>query len=160
MPSSLQKLGSLCAAHPRSCMHWRPGMSAVERHGRQNGKGDQAGRPSRLSQTGRSNDSACVQGRLSTACHPDLNTFPPNACPVLRRERTDGRVPPYLPQLVQLRITRAPLPQIQSEIATLAMQRFECTVGDCSDTCCRDFGIAFDKQSMKRMLTATTPACA
>ena len=62
---------------------------------------------------------------------------------------------PQDPQLVQLRVTRAPLPQIQPEIATLAMQRFQCTGGDCSDTCCRDFGIAFDRQSMRRMLTAT-----
>ena len=63
--------------------------------------------------------------------------------------------PPQDPQLVQLRITRAPLPEIRPEVATLAMQRFQCTGGDCSDTCCRDFGIAFDKQSMRRMLTAT-----
>src|ERR1019366_6811098 len=58
-------------------------------------------------------------------------------------------------QLVQLRVTLSPLPQVQPEIATLAMQRFQCTGGDCSDTCCRDFGVAFEKQSMRRMLTAT-----
>lgn len=53
-----------------------------------NGKGDLAGRPSRLLQTGQRNDNACVRGRLSTACCPDLSTFPQNACHVLQREGT------------------------------------------------------------------------
>jgi lysine-N-methylase len=63
--------------------------------------------------------------------------------------------PPQNPQLVQVRSTRAPQPQIQPEIATLAMQRFRCTGGDCSDTCCRDFGVVLDPHGMTRMLTAT-----
>ena len=62
-------------------------MSAVERHGRQNGKGDQAGRPSRLSQTGQSNGDACVQGRLSTDWWSGLSTLAPNTYPASRRER-------------------------------------------------------------------------
>ena len=57
--------------------------------------------------------------------------------------------------LVSLPITRAPLPLIRPEIATLAMQRFQCTGGDCPDTCCKDFGVSFDQASMKRMLAAT-----
>jgi len=54
-------------------------------------KATKPGRPSRLSQTGRSNDNACVRRELSTACCPDLSTFPPNASALSRREKEGKR---------------------------------------------------------------------
>ena len=63
--------------------------------------------------------------------------------------------PPQDYSLASPPLTRAPLPLIRPEIATLAMQRFQCTGGACPDTCCKDFGIVFDNKGMKRMLGAT-----
>jgi lysine-N-methylase len=51
-------------------------------------------------------------------------------------------------------VTRAPLPLTWPELATLAMQRFHCVGEACGDTCCRDFGIALDKESRERMRIA------
>jgi hypothetical protein len=90
MPSSLQKLGPLCSSCARSCMHRGAGMS-----GGIIGGPKWKRRPSRDAESPFanrvSNDSACVQGRLSTACCPDLSTFLPNACPALRRKRKGRR---------------------------------------------------------------------
>ncbi len=46
-------------------------------------------------------------------------------------------------------------PAARLEVATWAMRRFSCTGAECPDSCCRDFGIAFDPPSVERMLVAT-----
>lgn len=48
-----------------------------------------------------------------------------------------------------------PFPAAGIEMATRAMRRFSCTGAECPDSCCRDFGIAFDPPSVERMLVAT-----
>jgi hypothetical protein len=70
--------------------------------GGQKGKGDQAGKPSRLSQTGQSNDNACVRGRLSADRCLSLSTFAPNGCQLFRR-----KVGPKRPTLRRLWPTSA-----------------------------------------------------
>jgi lysine-N-methylase len=50
--------------------------------------------------------------------------------------------------------TRLPLPLAWPELSTLAMQRFRCVGESCPDTCCRDFGIAPDKESRAHVRVA------
>jgi lysine-N-methylase len=46
------------------------------------------------------------------------------------------------------------LPAALPELATRAMQRFSCLGSACEDSCCRDFGVSIDRESLERMRAA------